>query len=203
MEFIGTKKIRLDKVENELDKLVLDFVKILEKHAKYVIVSGYVAILFGRNRASEDVDIFVEKFPDFEKFMEEILMNNYWIVNEDPEAALSMLEEGLAIRVAKKNTFEPNFEIKFPKRTAPSHFRLCWEPAGCELLLLILTFPFRIYNTVSRITSSRVVNPSRTLIRPLRRRVIMPSSIAFFLSSREEAPTRTSSRSSSVISMTS
>ena len=43
-------------------------------------------------------------------------MNNYWIVNEDPEAALSMLEEGLAIRVAKKNTFEPNFEIKFPKR---------------------------------------------------------------------------------------
>jgi len=116
MEFIGTKKIRLDKVENELDKLVLDFVKILEKHAKYVIVSGYVAILFGRNRASEDVDIFVEKFPDFEKFMEEILMNNYWIVNEDPEAALSMLEEGLAIRVAKKNTFEPNFEIKFPKR---------------------------------------------------------------------------------------
>ena len=30
-------------------------------------MSGYVAILFGRNRASEDVDIIIEK-PDYDNF---------------------------------------------------------------------------------------------------------------------------------------
>jgi len=59
------------------------------------------------------------------------------------------------------------------------------------------------YLTVSRATSSIVVTPSMTFRRPLRRSVIMPSSTAFRLSSSDEAPTRISSRSSSVISMTS
>lgn len=116
MEFPGPKTIRLDKVESELDRFVLDFVKILERHAKYVVMSGYVAILFGRNRASEDVDFFVEKFRDFDKFAEELQRNGYWFVNEDPGQALSMLEEGLAIRIAKKGSFQPNAEIKYPKR---------------------------------------------------------------------------------------
>ncbi|MBL7160713.1 MAG: hypothetical protein ISS93_02580 [Candidatus Aenigmarchaeota archaeon] len=116
MEFLDKSTIKLDKVENELDRFVLDFVKILEKHTKYVIISGYVAILFGRNRASEDVDVFVNSFQDFEGFVDDIQRNGYWIVNEDPNEALSMLKEGLAIRVAKKGAFEPNFEIKFPKR---------------------------------------------------------------------------------------
>src|SRR6266481_3242462 len=60
-----------------------------------------------------------------------------------------------------------------------------------------------IYKTVSRRTSSMVVCPSATLIKPLRRRVIIPCSMAFFFSSSAEAPTRINSRSSSLISMTS
>src|SRR5579885_1526284 len=63
--------------------------------------------------------------------------------------------------------------------------------------------PVLRYNTVSRRTSSIVGNPAATLIKPLRRKVIMPCSMAFFLSSRAEAPTRISSRRSSLISMTS
>ncbi|HLD41949.1 MAG TPA: hypothetical protein VJB06_02850 [archaeon] len=59
MEFLDSRTIKLDKIENELDKFVLDFIKILEKHAKYVIVSGYVAILFGRSRGTEDIDMFI------------------------------------------------------------------------------------------------------------------------------------------------
>ena len=116
MQFLGPKTIRLDKVENELDRFVLDFIPLLEKHAQYVIISGYVSILFGRNRASEDVDVFVEKFRDFDKFAQEIQEKGYWFVNEEPEQALSMLEEGLAIRIAKKGDFQPNFELKYPKR---------------------------------------------------------------------------------------
>lgn len=47
-----------------LDQFVLDFIRILEPVTPYVIVSGYVAILFGRSRGTEDVDILV---PSLEK----------------------------------------------------------------------------------------------------------------------------------------
>jgi len=116
MEFIDRDTIKLDKVENELDRFVLDFIKILKKHTRYVIISGYVAILFGRNRASEDVDVFVEDFKDFEMFAEEIHRKGYWILNSDPKEAYSMLREGDAIRIAKNEKWEPNFELKFAKR---------------------------------------------------------------------------------------
>ena len=49
-------KIILDKQLNNLDKFVFDFVSLLED---YVIVSGYVSILLGRSRATEDVDLLV------------------------------------------------------------------------------------------------------------------------------------------------
>lgn len=118
MEFLDKKTIRLDKVENQLDKFVLDFLKILERHTKYVIVSGYVAILFGRNRASEDVDVFVDKFDDFSNFASDVKANGFWFLNtDDINELFSMIKGGLAIRVAKKDTVEPNFEIKLAKKS--------------------------------------------------------------------------------------
>jgi len=107
-----------DKDLSELDKFVFDFIKILQKHVKYVIISGYVAILFGRNRSSEDVDIFIEK-------INQEVLNNLWEeLSKDFECINTpnvkdsygkYLSEGLAIRFAKKNTFIPNIELKFPK----------------------------------------------------------------------------------------
>ena len=61
MKLIGEKAIRLDRELSELDKLVLAFVRILEKHVPYVLVSGYVAILFGRARGTEDVDFLLRQ----------------------------------------------------------------------------------------------------------------------------------------------
>ncbi len=58
MEIIDEKNIKLDRELNELDLFVLDFVKILEKQVKYVLISGYVALLFGRSRTTEDVDLY-------------------------------------------------------------------------------------------------------------------------------------------------
>ena len=119
MEFLDERTIKLDKVENELDRFVLDFVKILEKHAKYVIISGYVSILFGRSRATEDIDIFIGKLDleQFRGFFRELEKSSYYCLNSDtPSDMHEHLEEGLALRFAKKNTIIPNFEIKFPKK---------------------------------------------------------------------------------------
>jgi len=100
-----------------LDKLVLRFVGTIDFN--YVIISGYIAILFGRSRNTEDVDIFIDhisshKFLEFYKKLEK---QDFYILDaEDAEDAYDRLKEGLSVRFAEKNTTEPNFELKFPKR---------------------------------------------------------------------------------------
>ena len=107
-----------DKNLSKLDKFVKIFIPILKKHVKYVIVSGYVAILFGRNRTSEDVDIIIEK-PDFKVFKKlwgEIYMGFECLNTSNPENAYNnYLVDNIPIRFSKKNEFIPNIEIKFPK----------------------------------------------------------------------------------------
>ena len=45
--------IVLDRELNELDSFVLEFIKCLQ--SRYVIVAGYVAILLGRSRTTDDI----------------------------------------------------------------------------------------------------------------------------------------------------
>jgi hypothetical protein len=120
MEIIYLKGVfSFEKDLNSLDVFTLDFCSILEKFdVDYVLVSGYVSILFGRNRASEDVDIIVEKL-DFDKFKSlwSALYNDFECLNTEivKEAYDDYLLTGLAIRFSKKGRFIPNMELKFPK----------------------------------------------------------------------------------------
>lgn len=114
MEYdIVKKEIHLDKVLNELDKFMIDFADILEKHASYVIVSGYVSILLGRSRASEDIDLLIPKMP-FEKFsvlFEDLVSQGYECANtSDVKEAYDMWSE-YAMRFYKKTPL-PNIEFK-------------------------------------------------------------------------------------------
>lgn len=112
--------LRLDKVLSDLDKLVLDFVSVLvDSKIRYVIISGYVAIFFGRSRTTEDIDVFVEKMgrKKFNAFYANLIGNGYWVINAADEAeAFDLLMDSLAIRAAKKDNVVPNFEIKLPKK---------------------------------------------------------------------------------------
>ena len=63
MRFINKKTIEINRELSDLDSFTIGFVNILTKHTSYVIVSGYVAILLGRARASEDIDIIIPKIP--------------------------------------------------------------------------------------------------------------------------------------------
>ncbi len=105
------------KVINELDKFVLDFVTILEKHAKYVLVSGYVSILFGRTRGTEDVDLLVESL-DFAKFVlifDDLINEGFECLNtSDKKEAFEMLGS-YAIRFSKGEIPIPNMEFKMIK----------------------------------------------------------------------------------------
>ena len=119
MEFLDKNTIKLDKELNELDNLTIDFTSILSKaKIRYTIISGYVAVVFGRNRASEDIDIFMERINE-EKFSDlwKGLEKNFECINsEDPKEIFNdFLREGSAIRFARKGRFIPNIEVKFPK----------------------------------------------------------------------------------------
>ena len=120
MEYNAEKReILTDKELSNLDNLVLNFVKILEKYADYVIISGYVSILLGRTRITEDVDLFIKKisFNEFSKLYGELKNGGFWCINADKvKEVFSFLEDGLAVRFARIGESVPNFEIKFPKR---------------------------------------------------------------------------------------
>lgn len=121
MEFeFDSKSLKFNKVLSELDKLVLDFVSLLAlSSVRYVIVSGYVAILLGRSRTTEDIDIFIERLSpkSFTGFFSLLEKHGYWVINSDScEDAFDLLNDSLAIRIAKKGDAVPNFEVKFAKK---------------------------------------------------------------------------------------
>ena len=60
---IGNKAI------SELDKFVFEITSKLAKLTDYVIVSGYIAILFGRSRTTEDIDILIKPI-EFSAFVD-------------------------------------------------------------------------------------------------------------------------------------
>jgi hypothetical protein len=116
---ITRKKIEFKKELNKLDKFVIEFTSLLNTlQIKYVIVSGYIAILFGRSRTSEDVDIIVEK-TDSETFtmIWNTISDGFYCINTKnvKEAYEDYLCSSISLRFAKKNTFIPNIEFKFPK----------------------------------------------------------------------------------------
>jgi hypothetical protein len=118
LKFSGNRII-IDKELNALDEFVLKFTSILnECDIKYVIVSGYVSILFGRSRSSEDVDLIVEKldYKRFSRFWSEISRKFECIITSNLEDAYNQyLLANLSVRFSEKGKFIPNIEFKFPK----------------------------------------------------------------------------------------
>ena len=113
--------VELHKELSMLDKLAISVFPIIEKYANYVVISGYVSILFGRTRVSEDIDAFIGKisYDKFTELSESLQEAGFWFVkSSDTKELYSMLEDGLAIRIAEHGMPFPNAEIKFPSDEA-------------------------------------------------------------------------------------
>ncbi len=114
------RAIKLNRVESSLDSFVLSYCSILKKHAiNYVIVSGYVAIVFGRSRQTEDVDILFEDCGQarFGQLFADALANGFACLNAQSSqtAYCEYLKKGTAIRFARQGSFIPNIEFKMLK----------------------------------------------------------------------------------------
>jgi len=103
---------------NILDKFVLDFCRVIEKHTDYIIVSGFVAIASGRTRGTEDIDMIIPR-TNFEKFGEihnELIKNNFICMQSDNSKEIyEYLEENMSIRYTNKDKPLPEMEVKFAK----------------------------------------------------------------------------------------
>ncbi|MFA5887796.1 MAG: hypothetical protein WC852_03750 [Candidatus Nanoarchaeia archaeon] len=118
MKFISEKLIEINRELSELDLFAIDFIKVLRKHTKYVIISGYVSILLGRARASEDIDIIIPKitFSNFNALFNELKKEGFYCLNSGTgENAYEYLSENIALRFAKEGNVIPNMELKCAK----------------------------------------------------------------------------------------
>lgn len=114
---IDEKTIKLDKEINELDNFVFDFVNILKKHIDYIIISGFISILFGRSRGTEDVDMIIPRMTEqglFELY-NDLLLSFECLNTNSAKETYDYLDEGLSVRFARKGEVIPNIELKFAK----------------------------------------------------------------------------------------
>lgn len=103
---------------NILDSFCEDFCHVVERHAKYIVVSGFVAIASGRLRGTEDIDMIVERIElaEFEKLWNELVAGGFaCLQTNDVQNAFSYLREDLATRFVRRGSYVPNMEVKFVK----------------------------------------------------------------------------------------
>lgn len=102
-----------------LDAFAEDFVEVIEKHAKYVIVSGFVAIAHGRSRGTEDVDMIIERIKKdaFIKMHNDLLVAGFeCIQSEDSEVIYDdYLKDKTSVRYVRTGHFIPEMELKLAK----------------------------------------------------------------------------------------
>ena len=102
-----------------LDKFAEDFVNIVEKHTKYIIVSGFVAIAHGRSRGTEDIDLIIERIgKDAFKEMHNNLLHGGFecIQSEDPDVIYDdYLKDKTSVRYIRKGHFLPEMELKLAR----------------------------------------------------------------------------------------
>ncbi|MBW6461885.1 MAG: hypothetical protein K0B07_02470 [DPANN group archaeon] len=109
-------QISLKKELSNLDTFVVSFSKILDNNnINHVFVSGYIAIVFGRSRNTEDIDVLIEQM-EFEQFkiLWKHLRYKYNCINtDDAKDAYEILVEKGGVRFYEGKNFIPNMEMKF------------------------------------------------------------------------------------------
>ncbi|MEK6927989.1 MAG: hypothetical protein AABX11_06165 [Nanoarchaeota archaeon] len=105
---------------NILDKFTEDFCAIVDRHCKYIVVSGFVAIASGRSRATEDIDMILQKISK-DKFIElhnDLEKNGFECMQSSlAEDVFDYLNMGDNVRYTRTENkfFPPEMDIHFAK----------------------------------------------------------------------------------------
>ena len=135
----------------KLDLFVKEFLDILKKYSKYLVVSGFVSISTGRTRGTEDVDVLFEKTDKakFSVLLEDLFKHKFWCYQGDTlDEVWKYLKNGESIRFAKENELFPNiefipvdnsrpaksFELNHPQKIKIQEFEFKIPPLEFEIL---------------------------------------------------------------------
>ena len=114
------KKIILKNYEkSDLDRMVIRFVNVLSKYTDYVIVSGYISILFGNYRPTIDVDILYREMDEetMKRFIKEVKEAGFRFIDRE-EDVFSILE----VKKEKINLFDERTEWQIDFKKAKSRY---------------------------------------------------------------------------------
>jgi len=106
----------VEREPNRLDELAIEFSEILDQFdIQHVYIAGYVSILAGRARSTEDVDVLIERI-DKETADELATMlaeSGFWGPAMPLASTYEMLDAGDNIWVAPEDQITPHLEVKF------------------------------------------------------------------------------------------
>jgi len=103
---------------NILKKFCEEFCTIVERHCKYIVVSGYLAIATGRSRATQDIDMILERINEkkYSELHKDLVQNGFVCVQGDTvHDVYEYLSDNTCIRYVYKDTFLPEMEVKLAK----------------------------------------------------------------------------------------
>ena len=108
----------VDREPNQLDELAIRFSEILSRFdIKHVYIAGYVSILAGRARSTEDVDVLIERIDEAiaVEVAETLDENGFWGPAMPLTSMYEMLDNGDNIWVAPEDQVTPHLEVKFAR----------------------------------------------------------------------------------------
>jgi len=115
MEFTE-EGVVIDKPPSDLDRLILDVSAVLDSlDIEHAVVSCYVAVLFGRSRATEDIDVITERFGEetATALATELRNAGYWGSAMPLSDLHETLRDDLPVRIAEDGHRVPNVELTF------------------------------------------------------------------------------------------
>ncbi len=107
-------RLIIDRDPNELDDLAIRFTTILDDLGiEHVYVSGYIAVLTGRSRATEDIDVLLDRIDEstIDRLAARLTDDGLWGPAMPLERMSEMLDD--SIWVALDGEIVPHLEVKF------------------------------------------------------------------------------------------
>ena len=102
---------------NRLDEMAASFSEILDQFGiEHVYVAGYVSILAGRARSTEDIDVLIERIDEATatELVSTLEADGYWGPAMPLPSLYDNLTSGTNIWVAPADQVTPHLEVKFP-----------------------------------------------------------------------------------------
>lgn len=109
-------ELPVEREPNELDELAGEFSSILnDLDIGHAFVAGYVAILAGRSRATQDIDVLLERVgtETVERLATRLDKGGFWGPAMPLDATDGTLSDGGSVWVARDDEMVPHLDVKF------------------------------------------------------------------------------------------